>query len=102
MHIMHALLNSLFRGRMQRAAAGHVKIFTAGAVNVVLEIENAFICAIGSLNKHSAGAIAKEDAGGAIPVIEDGGHGIAADSHDFLVCARANELRANSECVGKS
>src|SRR5579859_99978 len=86
---------------MERTAAGHVEKLAAGAVDVVFEIKDAFVSA-GGLEKDGAGAIAKKDAGGAVGVIKDGTHFVAADDEDLLVGPGANELRADRECIGKA
>src|SRR5690242_17352144 len=86
---------------MERTAARHVKELAAGAVDVMFEIKDAFVFP-GGLEQDGARAIAKQNAGGAVCVIKDGTHLIAADDHDFLVSARAHKLRSDREGIGKS
>src|ERR1051326_15613 len=78
----------------------------ARAVNVVLKIENAFHLVRGAIRgwfkKNRTCAVAEKHASGAIFVIENGGHGIAADGEHFFVGARAYKLRADSESVSEA
>ena len=39
----------------------------------------------GGFDEHGAGAVAEQDAGGAVRVIEDAAHGVGADHQDLLV-----------------
>ena len=84
---------------MQRAAAGHVQVAAAGTIHVMDEIEDAFGIGGRGLEEDRARAITEEDAGGAIGVIENGGHHVTADDQNFFVRAAGNELRADGEGV---
>ena len=70
----------------------------AGAVHVVVKIDDAFALA-GRLEEYRARAVAEEHAGPTILVIEDRAHRVAADDKHFLVRARAHELRANGQRI---
>ena len=67
----------------------------------MLEIEDPFAGARG-LKQHGAGAVAKEHTGGTILIVQNGRHRVAADHQNFLVGARANELRTDGQRVGKA
>src|SRR5262249_53896462 len=94
MYVMHFLDHGFGGGRIERAAAGHVEKLAAGAVNVVLEIENAFVVASGGLEEDGAGSVTEQDAGGAVFVVEDGSHFVGADGENLFVRAGTNKLSA--------
>src|SRR5271155_4279487 len=96
---VHAAVYGVLRGGMQGAAAGHVEVAAAGAVHVVDEIEDAFGVRGCRFEKDGTGAVAEEDAGGAVGVIENGSHHVTTDDQDFFVGAAGNELRADGEGV---
>ncbi len=54
------------------------------------------------LDENSAGAVAEEDAGGAVGVVDDGAHDVGADDEDFFVRAGFDELGADLEGVGEA
>ncbi len=58
------------------------------------EVDQANGIILGRLEKHGAGAVAKDHAGGAVRVVDDRGHHVGADHQDPLVGARGDELRA--------
>src|ERR1700722_20670626 len=80
MHVMHPFFDSFLRGRLQRTAGWHVEIASARAIHVMNEIQNAFVSGSGRFHENRTGTIAKENAGGAVLVIEDGSHHVAADN----------------------
>src|SRR5262249_157269 len=86
---------------MEGSAARHVEKLAAGAVDIVGEIEDALTVARG-FNENRAGSVAKEHASRAIFVVQDGSHLVAADDQSFLVRARTDELRADSERVDET
>src|SRR5258708_10093872 len=67
----------------------------------MFKIQNAFAVG-GWFQQNRASAVAKEYAGGAILIIQNGSHGVAADCQNFFVRAGGNKLRANGEGVRKS
>src|SRR2546430_15829146 len=67
----------------------------------MFKIQNALSVG-GWFQQYSAGAVAKEHTGGAILIIQNGSHGVAADCQNLFVRAGGNKLRANSEGVRKS
>ena len=98
---MHALLDGFVRRRMQGATGWHVEKFAAGSVHVMLEVQNAFIRTVGGLKQHGARAVAEQNARRAVPIVENCGHHVAAEDHDFFVRPRTDELRADRERIRK-
>src|SRR5258707_14853821 len=101
MDIVHPLLDGFLAGGMERPAAWHVEKRSPRAMRVVLEIEDPFVRAR-RLEQHSSRAIAEQHTRRAILVIQNGSHRIASDYQRFLVRARADELRADGQRVGKA
>ena len=99
MHVVHALFDRFMRGRVERAAARHVQIAAARAVNVVRKVDDAVGVGVAWLEQDGARAIAKQNACGAILEIENRSHHIRADDQDFLVRARMHELGADRQRV---
>ncbi len=99
---VHAVVYGLLRCRMQGAASGHVEVAAARAVHIVHEIENAFGVGGCGFDEDSAGAIAEQDAGGAVGVIENGSHHVTANDENFFVCAAGDKLRADGEGIEKA
>src|SRR5204863_4107442 len=64
--------------------------------------EHAFVVWLGGFEQDGAGAIAKDDTGGAVLIIDDGGHHVSANGEYFLMSASANELRGDLKCVYES
>ena len=62
MDYVHVFVDGFVGGRIERAASGHVQEIPAGAVDVVCEIEDAFIIS-GGLKENCACAVAEEDGG---------------------------------------
>ena len=96
---VHAVVYGLLRSGMQGAAAGHIEIAAAGTVHVMNKIQDPFGVRGRGLDEYSAGAIAEENARGAVGVIENGSHYVTADDQCFLVGAAGDELRADGEGV---
>ena len=67
---VHIFVDGFVRGRIQRAAAGHIQIIAAGAVDVVRN--RGCLRLAGGFEQDGAGAVAEEDAGGAIFVVDIG------------------------------
>src|ERR1700693_477846 len=79
MYVMHPLFDGFLRGGLQRATGRHIEIASARTIQVMNEIQNAFVSGSGRFHENCASPIAKQNAGGAVLVIEDGSHHIAAD-----------------------
>ena len=102
MDVVHLLVDGFVGGRMQAASAGHEQGAGAGAVDFVMEVDHAVLAVGGGFEEDCAGAVAEEHAGGAVGVVDDGGHGVRADDEDFFLGAGLDELRAHLEGVDES
>src|SRR5262249_49072254 len=78
-NVVHFLVDRLMRGRVQTAAAGHMKKFTAGAVYFVKIVEYPQLLIVTRLKQHRSGRIAKKHARRTIVKIGDGGHYVRSD-----------------------
>jgi hypothetical protein len=83
-------------GRRQAAAAGrHDEGIAARAIDLAHEIDEAqmavAILSAGSINT-GASAVAEQDAGGAVGVIDDAAHGVGADHQHLLVRAGGHQV----------
>src|SRR5262249_42575812 len=101
-YVNHFLRDGIGGGRVERAAAGHVEKLAARPVDVVFEIDDAFVVAGGALEQDGTGAIAEQDACSSVFVIEDGGHFVGANGENLFVRAGADELCADGERVGET
>jgi len=90
------------RGGETAAAGGHVEGDGTGAVDFVVEVNEADFAFFAGLEEDSAGAIAEDDAGGAVGVVDDGTHDVGADDENFCVCAGFDELGTHLEGVGEA
>ena len=72
------------------AAAFHVEVGAAAAVAFEDAVENAEAFVIG-FQEHAAGAVAEDDAGGSVAVVDDAAHFISADN-DYLFVAAAFDI----------
>ncbi len=70
---MHLFIHSVVRRGMQAAAGGHVQRAPSRAINLVQEINDSRAVFRG-LEDDRSSPIAEQNAGGAVGVIEDGGH----------------------------
>ena len=77
---------------MLRATAPEPSIF----VEVVDQADFAFFA---GLEEDRAGAVAEDDAGGAVGVVDDAGHDVRADDENVLLHAGLDELGADLEGV---
>src|SRR5579859_4308542 len=87
---------------MKRTTPGHEKKFPAGAVDLVYEVENTFVVTIGVFQQDGSRAIPKQNAGGAILIIQNGSHHIASNGQCFFLSAGAHKLRADGEGIEES
>src|SRR5262250_3044318 len=85
---------------MQAAAAGHVEGTCSRAINFVFKVQDAVVV-FGGLENYGTGSVAKQNAGGAVGVIQNRRHHISADHQHLLVRARENKLRAHLQGVEK-
>ena len=88
----------LGRLRDERAPAGDVEVLVPGAVRAEDGREEAARL-VGRLQDDRAGAVAEEDAGRAVGVVDEAGQGVDADDHDPVVQAGLHELRADGQGV---
>ena len=56
----------------------------------------------GGFDQHGARAIAEQDAGGAVGVIDDAAHGVGADHQHLLVRAGRHQVRADGQAVDEA
>ena len=101
---MQALADG-FRGGGQAAPARrHLKEIAARSVDFADEIDKAgaIVVFAGRLQQHSARAVAEQDAGGPVGIVDDPAHGIGADHQDFAVRARRDQGRARGQAVQKT
>ncbi len=89
-------------GREAAAAGRHVERDGTGAVDFVVEVDEADFAFFAGLEEDCAGAVAEDDAGGAVGVVDDGTHDVGADDEDFFVGAGFDELRAHLKGVGEA
>ncbi len=68
----------------------------------MIKIENSLSIGLRGFQEHRSGAVAKENAGVAIVIVEDRTHDVAADDQRLLVRPRPDELRADRQRVDKS
>ena len=90
------------RGGKEAAAGGHVERDGAGAVDFVPEVDEADFAFFAGFEQDRARAVAEDDAGGAVGVVDDGAHDVGADDEDFFVRAGFDELGADLEGVGEA
>src|ERR1700732_3446364 len=79
MHVMHSFFDGYLRGGLQGAAGRHVQIASSRAIQVMNKIQNAFVSGSCRFYENCASPIAEQDAGGAVLIVEYGGHHVAAD-----------------------
>src|SRR5258705_12051818 len=87
---------------MKRAAARHIKEFSAGAIHVMNKIEDALIVTVGRFQQDRAGAVAEEHASCAILIIQDRSHDVTADYERLVLRSRADELRAYRQSINET
>ena len=87
---------------MKRPAAGHVEIFSPGAIYIVHKVENAFIVAVCGLQQDGSRAIPKQHAGRAVLIIQNGSHHVASDDQRFFLSAGAHKLCTDRQGIQKS
>ena len=102
MDVVHLLVDGVVRGRMEAATGRHHERTAAGAIDFVMEIDHAQFALRSGLDEDCAGAVAEEDAGGAVGVVDDGRHGVGADDEDFFVLARLDELATHLQGVDEA
>ena len=61
---------------VEAAAGGHVEGVGSGAVYLVDEVDKADFVGCTGFKEHGTGAVAEENAGGAVGVIDDGAHDV--------------------------
>ena len=76
----------------------------AGAVDFAQEIDEAAPSSAlgGGFDQHGAGAIAEQDAGGAVGVVDDAAHGVGADHQHLLMRAGGHQVGAGGEAVDEA
>ena len=102
--VVQALVDGFVGSRQAAAAGGHLEEIAARAVHLADEIDEAQVvfAIAGGLDQHGAGAVAEQDAGGAVGVVDDAAHGIGADDQDLAVRAGGHQVRARGEAVDES
>src|SRR6185312_17139881 len=81
------------------AAARHVERTSSRTIHFMDEIDQTHRVILGGLEYHGAGSVAEDHAGGAVGVIDDRGHHVRSDHHDFLVGTGGNKLSAGLQGV---
>src|SRR5262245_46121365 len=99
--VMHLPVHGLARGRVEAAAAGHIQMFSARAVDLMTVIEDAVgLLAFGArLKQNHARAVTEEDERRAVFGVQDAGHHVRADDQDLAMLAALDELRAGGQRV---
>ncbi len=99
--VVQTLIDRLVRRRLQAAARGHAERGAAAAVDLVLEVQNLRAARLGRRHHHRAGAVAEDDAGRAILVVDDARHHVRADHQHVLVRAARHELARRRQRIGE-
>ena len=101
---MQALVDGLVGSRQAAAAGGHFEEIAARAIHFADEIDEpqVVLAIAGGLDQDSAGAVAEQDARGAVGIVDDAAHGIGADHEDLPVRAGGHQVRARGEAVDES
>src|SRR5882757_10769845 len=96
MNEVHLLIDGSMRRRIQAAAARHIERIGAGTIDLVQEIEKPCfsIPVLRRFQNDRSRSVAKNDASGAVGVVDNRRHYISSDNHDTLVSASGDELRA--------
>ena len=103
MNVVHFVVDGFGAGRPATAPRGHVQVRRAGAVHFAHEIDEARVFVLrGGFHNHCARAIAKQNAGGAVLVVDDAAHGVSADDQNLAMQARGYEARARREAVDET
>jgi hypothetical protein len=76
MDVVHLFLDRVFARRMKTAASGHIEEVRSGAVDFVDEVNESFGIICGGFEDGSASAVAENDAGSPVRVVDDRGHDI--------------------------
>ena len=84
------------------SSGGHVERDGTGAVDLVVEIDEADFSLFAGLEQDSTGAVAKDDAGGSVGVVDDGAHDVGANDEDLFVRSGFDELCSHLEGVGEA
>src|SRR5258708_35158995 len=97
---VHFLVHGFVAGAVQAAAARHIKVASAGAVDFMDEVD-AIVFVGGRLDQDGARAVAEDNASRAVSVVNDGRHDVCADDQYALVCAALHKLHARLQGVNK-
>ena len=87
MNVVHLLLDGLLGRRVLTPAARHVEILAAIPFDFVLVVDEPLVVTLGCLEEHRGCAVAKNDAGGAILVVDNAAHDVDADDEHAFVGA---------------
>src|SRR3954452_11063266 len=98
---MQTLVDRFMRGWHAASPSRHVQKVAAGAVDFVLEADESGVV-LSRLDYHSARAVAKQNAGRAVGVIDNARHRVSADDEDFLVGTGRNEMGGRRQSVDKA
>ncbi len=97
---MKPLFNGFTTGRQTAAAGGHLEEIGASAIDLVLEIDEAALVA--GFDQHGARAVAKNDAGGSVLVIDDAGHGVGADHQHLFMGSALHQVGGGGQSINES
>ena len=100
--VVHFFSDCFGGGRIEASTGGHIEGTGAGTINFVHVVNHAdFVLGCG-LDEDTARSVAEEDAGGAVGVVNDGGHGVGANDEDFGVRAGFDELGSHLQGVDEA
>ncbi len=76
-------------------------MIAAGAVDFVIVVQNSkiFLALFAGFKQHSSSAVTEEHHCRAILHIQNAGHDIGADHHDFFMMPAFDELRGGGQCI---
>jgi hypothetical protein len=91
-------------GRKAAPARRHLQEIAARSIDFADEIDEAraIVGFAGGLQQHGARAVAEQDAGGPVRVVDDPAHGIGADDQDFAVRAGRDQGGPGRQAVQKT
>src|SRR5208282_3777170 len=98
---MHLLVDGIVTGWIQASAAWHVQRLATRSVDFVQKVDETDGVVFGGLEQDRACSIAKDDAGGAVGVVDDRRHYVCSDDEHFLVGSGRNELRSRLQGINK-
>ena len=101
LHEVQALVDGLVRWRTEAAAGGHRERPAAGAVDLMLEVEDAVLLPIGRRDDHRPCAVPKEDTGCAVGVVDDARHHVGPDHERVLVRAARHHLASRRQRISE-